>query len=332
MRLPNGYGTVYKLSGNRYKPWIARKRVGEVIDYARKRVKPIYKTIGYYTTREDALRALGAFNAVTDPSEERAPITVKQLYDLWSAEHYKKIKNPVTYRGVLPIIEPLFDKPFETVKLDDVMPLFDRSGKSAHMKAVCKSMLMQMSDYAVVHELIQTDRRGILRHIQTGDRTTKIVRQIFTPEEFTQVWKRAGKFDDIIILLLHTGVRTSELLNIRAEDVDFDQQCFRIRQAKTKAGVRTVPICDKIVPVMRRYLDAPHRPKYADLYYLMGVEYHHRPHDARHTFTTLCVEKGIDQRVIDAIVGHSPGNLALSVYTHITPAVMLDAVNKVFPK
>lgn len=32
MRLPNGFGSVYKLSGNRRKPWVARKTTGWTFD------------------------------------------------------------------------------------------------------------------------------------------------------------------------------------------------------------------------------------------------------------------------------------------------------------
>ena len=32
MKLPNGYGSIYKLSGKRRKPWIVRKTVGWKID------------------------------------------------------------------------------------------------------------------------------------------------------------------------------------------------------------------------------------------------------------------------------------------------------------
>ena len=58
MRLPNGYGTVYKLSGNRRKPFMVRKTIGWSDEG-----KQLYKTIGYYETRKLALAALADYNA-----------------------------------------------------------------------------------------------------------------------------------------------------------------------------------------------------------------------------------------------------------------------------
>ena len=46
MKLPNGYGTVYKLSGNRRKPWIARKTRAWTDEG-----KQLFDIIGYYPKR-----------------------------------------------------------------------------------------------------------------------------------------------------------------------------------------------------------------------------------------------------------------------------------------
>lgn len=330
MRLPNNYGTVYKLSGNRHNPWIARKKTGEIIDPVKKAVKPIYHTIGYFSTRADALTALGAFNATTGASQDRPPITLKQLYDLWAAEHLPKIKNPLAYKTAATVLAPLYDVPFESLKLDDITRVIDQAELSPHVRARTKSMLMLMSDYGIIHELIANDRRGILRHIDTGDMSPKIDRRLFAPDEIARLWEQRQKYDGITLILLHTGMRIGELLDADPENIDIENQCIAITRAKTKAGVRTVPIADRIVPLVRAYLAMDKRPSYHAVHYWMRTAYKHAPHDTRHTFTTLCVEHGVDQRIIDKMVGHSTGNISMTVYTHITNAVMLDAVNNVF--
>ena len=53
MKLPNGYGSVFKLSGKRRKPWVARKTVGW-----KDNAHPIYEYLGYYEKREQALQEL----------------------------------------------------------------------------------------------------------------------------------------------------------------------------------------------------------------------------------------------------------------------------------
>ena len=75
MRLPNGYGSVYKLSGNRRKPWAARKTVG-----FNDKGQPIYIYVGYYKTRGEALQGLAEYNGYNlfaNPST----VTLRALYE-----------------------------------------------------------------------------------------------------------------------------------------------------------------------------------------------------------------------------------------------------------
>lgn len=62
MKLPNGYGSITKLTGNRRKPWMARVTCDETYDemkhdYVRKRI-----VLGYYPTKKAALEALSIYN------------------------------------------------------------------------------------------------------------------------------------------------------------------------------------------------------------------------------------------------------------------------------
>ena len=62
MRLANGTGSVHKLPGNRRKPWRARVTAGWEFDPVLMKKKQVYKTLGYYATREKALKALMDYN------------------------------------------------------------------------------------------------------------------------------------------------------------------------------------------------------------------------------------------------------------------------------
>ena len=76
MRLPNGYGSVYKLSGKRRKPFIARKTIGWDDNG-----KQIYRTIGYYETKKLALQSLADFN--NNPYDvEVSTLTFSDIFDI----------------------------------------------------------------------------------------------------------------------------------------------------------------------------------------------------------------------------------------------------------
>ena len=60
MKLPNSYGSVYKLSGKRRNPWAARVTVGWKSIPENQRAYPVYDFIGYFPTKTEALQALAA--------------------------------------------------------------------------------------------------------------------------------------------------------------------------------------------------------------------------------------------------------------------------------
>jgi hypothetical protein len=63
MKLPNGFGTVYKMQGNRRRPYVVKKTI-----------QGKQKAIGYFETFEDAMACLVAYNrdpALLSPSRSR---------------------------------------------------------------------------------------------------------------------------------------------------------------------------------------------------------------------------------------------------------------------
>lgn len=61
MKLPNGYGSVYKLPGKRRCPYRAIVTERWLLDVETGK-KQIRKTIGYYETKNKALEALAEYN------------------------------------------------------------------------------------------------------------------------------------------------------------------------------------------------------------------------------------------------------------------------------
>ena len=90
MKMANGVGTVYKLSGNRRNPYIVRKTVGWDIDVKTGKHKQIYVTIGYAPTRAKGLEMLMEYNK--NPYDiESSKTTFSEVYEKWSAEKFPTI-------------------------------------------------------------------------------------------------------------------------------------------------------------------------------------------------------------------------------------------------
>ena len=92
LRLPNGFGNISKLPGNRRKPFRARVCVQCTLNKETERIEQKYKNIGYYETYQDALIALTEYHK--NPYDiDASKITFKEVFEKWSAEHYPKVSR-----------------------------------------------------------------------------------------------------------------------------------------------------------------------------------------------------------------------------------------------
>ena len=344
MRLPNKFGSVYKLSGNRRNPWCARKTTGW-----KDNGQPIYTFVGYYPTRSDALTALADYNR--DPYDlQLATITFGDLYDRWSAEHFKKISGSGvhSYTAVYKCCEKISRMRVVDIKLDHLQQTMDDSGKNSPTLKTMKNLFGLMWDYAVVHEILTPDKRDIIRYLDTSKpgNPNKMNRKPFTHEEIDLLWTMENDtYVKAVLIMIYSGVRIGELLDLKKEDVHLDERWFYVKEAKTAAGIREVPIAEKIVPFMEYWISRPcehlicsqadaYLPywTFRDIYWngmMNSLDLDHRPHDTRHTCISLLTEAGVDERIIRKIVGHKGQGVTETVYTHLELPIKLEAINKI---
>lgn len=87
MKLPNGYGSVVKLSGKRRKPYQVRKTTGWHYDKEKDRQVQDMITVGYAATRAEGLQMLAEYN--NNPFDTKAAkMTFSDVYEEWSKRKY----------------------------------------------------------------------------------------------------------------------------------------------------------------------------------------------------------------------------------------------------
>lgn len=98
MKMPNGYGSVYKLSGKRRKPFVARKTTGWTADTETQKSKQQYITIGYFATRPEALQALADYN--DNPYNlNMSRMTFSEIYQKWYDDTFDDDSNRSTIKN-----------------------------------------------------------------------------------------------------------------------------------------------------------------------------------------------------------------------------------------
>ena len=319
MKLPNGYGSVYKLRGNRRNPWVARKTLGW-----NDKAQPIYYYVGYYPTKQEALSALGAFNL--DPVYSQK-LSLNDVFLRWSEEHYPTISEGLqrVYSSAWRVFAPLYHVNISLVKIGDLQMCLDSSGKNAPTLKQAKIVVRQVFRYAEKYELCAPMQSRLdFLEIRAGN-PNKHEKSAFTPDEVKALWKSEDPFAKYVLILLYTGLRASELLALRPEDINAAEGFFSVRKSKTPSGVRDVPIHPRIMPYMASYEPFPRQYNmFRKSFVALCPE--HTPHECRHTFVTRLVEAGVDPRYIKKMVGHADDDVT-DIYTHIGMETLKNAVS-----
>lgn len=352
MKLPNGYGSVYKLSGNRRKPWAVRITVSRSKDKTGT-THWKYKYLGYYETQAAALTALAHFNE--NPYDMDANrTTFADVFKKWSAEHFPKVSdsNVKGCNAAYKLCEPLYDMKFNDIRKSHLQNVVDTCGKNYPTLRKLKILLNQMYRFALENDLCGKDYSQFVDIQQYKDKNPdKIDRIPFTDEEINILWKwsDSNEYVGVILVLIYSGVRIGELRDLKKEDVHLEEKYFYISQSKTPAGIRNVPIADKVMKFFKYWMEQNtsceylitsrqgrylYDRNYRDAYWKpvineLGLNAEHNPHDTRHTCVSLLTKAKIDERIIKKIVGHSGKGVTEQVYTHVDMQQLLDAINQI---
>ena len=256
MRLPNGFGNVSKLSGKRRNPWRARKTAGWTIDEKTQKAKQSYITIGYYPTRQSALQALSEYN--TNPYDLDAnKITFAEVFEKWSEKKFEEISpsNINGYKASYKLCESIYNMKFADIKLAHLQGIVDRSGKNFPTLKKLKALLNQMFDYATMHEIITKDRH-IVEYLNIGKEEQSTRHYRFSRTEIDALWRWAdgNEYVQVILMLIYSGVRPSELFNAKCSDVDLKEGYFSIEKGKNVNATRKVPIHERTLPFFKNWM------------------------------------------------------------------------------
>jgi integrase/recombinase XerC len=155
--------------------------------------------------------------------------------------------------------------------------------------------------------------------------------------------------EQVILMLLYTsGIRLSELINLKISDIDFSNCQMKVWGKRSKQ--RIVPLLPQIFALLENYIqlklqlfgEAIHSPlictdkgeeaypmliyrtvrKYLDM--ITTIE-RRSPHVLRHSYATHLLDGGADLNAVKELLGHS-SLAATQVYTHTT----IEKLRKVF--
>lgn len=336
MRLPNGYGSVTKLSGNRRRPFIIKKTIG--FD---ENGHPIYNIIGYAETKEDGLKILASYN--DEPWDvEKSKITLAQLFDQWKISKAPKLGND-NRKNIISAYKHCIkycNHPYKSLKTKQMQQTIDECGYGYSTQSNIKKFWKHIDAFAFEEDIITKCYSTTLKSDPIPDTT----RDRFSDEEIDTLWEHQNDFwVDIALILIYSGWRISELLALTPSDIDLNNNTMS-GGIKTNSGKnRIVPIHSLIRPFIEKRLEdggpklisskgkgishTKFRVNWKEMTRSLGIE--KTPHECRHTFESLLDNAGANRRCIDLIMGHKSKDVGNRVYNHKTIQQLKESVELV---
>ena len=207
-------------------------------------------------------------------------------------------------------------------------------------------------------------KRGIVS-VNPADKVSRPKLTKHLPEYLTE--EEVGKLLDVEVkspydyrnktileLLYSSGIRISELVNIKTPNYDSEECLIRIMGKGSKE--RIVPLGDYAINIMNDYMNN-YRPlinkKHTDYVFVnnrgdkisrqfifkvikkealkKGIKKDISPHTLRHTFATHLLKNGADLRIIQELLGHE--NISTTqIYTHVNNNKLKSDYETYFPK
>ena len=182
----------------------------------------------------------------------------------------------------------------------------------------------------------------------------KDMEHLFSDIPFEETFE--GLRDRTILELFYaTGMRLSELLNIKTQDIHLQDNTIKVLGKRNKE--RIIPFGNRMAELLTMYLEKLEKkfgegtknnyifvtdkgtPLYAKAVYRIVRKYldmvttidKRSPHVIRHTFATHLLNKGADLNAIKTILGHS-SLASTQVYTHNSIEQLKSIYNQAHPR
>ena len=243
MKLPNGFGSVYRLSGNRRRPWVVKKSI-----------QGKQKALGYFESREDALAYLVDYNrdpALLSPSKT----TFSEVYALWKAKHFPELRSESAKKGYTVSYghcHRLHSMIFVDIRLGHLDQAIDdvrQAGAGRPTQEKVRTLLSQLYKYAAQYDLTTRDYS---RYLDIDKPQAKYKKKPFTVRQRNRLWRGVDEMPHEIkhvLMMMYSGCRVGEYRHIKKSDIKLRRRILTIRHSKTEAGTgRIIPIPKRLLP------------------------------------------------------------------------------------
>lgn len=299
-KLPNGFGSIKKLSGNRVNPYAVYPPTTEYDDETGVMKQPTKALcyvsdwyIGFYALMDykngvfdpDKIASLkiensanyddviskiiASYNAQTFSSSKKETFT--EVYNQFYAYKFERETSKKLSRQSRDAAKSgyrysseLHNLPFSEITAEQLQKAVDDCPRKHATKELIVNLYKQMYKFAYANHLCDRDISGNLT-INTPDDDEQGVP--FTPEQIKILWENKDKpFVDTILIYCYSGFRLNELAETPLSCIDLENRTFNGGLKNEHSRGRTVPIHSLIYEMVSKRYD----PRFKSLIYHDG--------------------------------------------------------------
>ncbi|HEL2295370.1 TPA: tyrosine-type recombinase/integrase [Streptococcus suis] len=148
----------------------------------------------------------------------------------------------------------------------------------------------------------------------------------------------------LISLLLSTGLRISELCNLKLDNINLKNRTIQILEKGKKVRLlyigndETLSLLEDYIAHHSSYLftsvknddhlkEQSVRLSLKNISHSLQLKKHITPHMFRHSFATMLLDNGVDIRQIQHLLGHSNINVT-QIYTHVSQSKQVEILSE----
>ena len=264
-------------------------------------------------------------------------------------EYYSYAKSKAAYNFALDYFGKMYIKDISAQDISRYYAFLAAKGYAKKTVNNYKAIVSNVFKHAIVQGYADTNPTAF---VDVPKRLKQSKRTLPTDEEIAKVKASVDcEFGFLALFLMYTGCRKGEALALQFKDIDlknkkikitksvyFESDTPKIKQPKTDAGIREVPLLNALIPHLPKgnpndYVFSPDgtRPYGQSTFNRHWKKFQEQsgvdatPHQLRHAYATMLYEAGIDEKLAQEIMGHADIATTRNIYTHIRTSKLDNA-------
>lgn len=250
-------------------------------------------------------------------------------------------------------------KKINIIHLKEFISMINDLGLSARTQARIVSSIKTFYKYLILEDIVLINPSELLESPKLGLKLPDVlsIEEIDLLISAIDHSTNEGIRNRAILEMLYgTGIRVSELINLKISNLFFDENYIRIIGKGNKE--RLVPIGKEAIKHSNIYINNVRnkiniQKGYEDILFLnrrgkqlsrvmiftiikelaksAGIKKNISPHTFRHSFATHLIEAGANLRAVQEMLGHS-SITTTEIYTHLDKKIIKEAILKYHPR